>query len=100
MTENENMDDKRSRILKAALEVIAENGFHNSPTSFIAKRAGVSVGLIYRYFENKEQLIEEVYRIEDENRITSYNVCYTKLLRTLEKPESIESLLEMRGCLC
>jgi len=37
----------------AALELIAEHGFHGVPAASIADQAGVGVGTIYRYFENK-----------------------------------------------
>lgn len=53
--------DKRTAILEAALELIAECGFHGAPTSMIAKRAGVGVGTIYRYFEDKDTLIHALY---------------------------------------
>ena len=52
---------KKDAIIKAAIELIAEHGFHQSPTSLIAKRAGVGSGTIYRYFETKDVLIEEVF---------------------------------------
>lgn len=55
--------DKRTAILDAALKLIAENGFHGTAVSQIAEDAGVSVGIIYRYFESKDDLIEKVYRI-------------------------------------
>jgi AcrR family transcriptional regulator len=54
--------DKREDIVRAALELIAENGFHGAPMSMIADKAGVGAGTIYRYFENKEVLINELYR--------------------------------------
>lgn len=60
--------DKRDEILQAALELIAERGFHASPMAELAKRARVGAGTIYRYFENKEVLIAELYR-ELEKRI-------------------------------
>lgn len=53
--------DKRDEIVRAALELIAENGFHGAPMAMIADRAGVGAGTIYRYFENKEVLIGELY---------------------------------------
>jgi AcrR family transcriptional regulator len=53
--------DKRDEIVRAALELIAENGFHGAPMAMIAERAGVGAGTIYRYFENKEVLINELY---------------------------------------
>ena len=54
--------DKRDEILRAALEMIAENGFHGAPMAMIAERAGVGAGTIYRYFENKDVLITELFR--------------------------------------
>lgn len=54
--------DKRSAILRAALELFAEKGFHGAPTSLLAERAGVGVGTIYRYFKDKDELIRELYR--------------------------------------
>ncbi len=53
--------DKRDEIVLAALEIIAENGFHGAPMAMIAERAGVGAGTIYRYFENKDVLIREIY---------------------------------------
>ncbi len=49
--------DKREAILRAALELIAEHGFHGAPTAMIAAKANVAIGSIYRYFENKDALI-------------------------------------------
>lgn len=54
--------DKREEIVKAALELIAEHGFHGAPMAMIAERAGVGAGTIYRYFENKDVMIAELFR--------------------------------------
>jgi len=54
--------DKRTTIFQAALELIAEHGFHGAPMSLVAQRAGVSAGIIYHYFASKEELIHELYR--------------------------------------
>jgi AcrR family transcriptional regulator len=54
--------DKRAIILQAALELIAERGFHGAPMSLVAQRAGVSAGIIYHYFDSKEALIHALYR--------------------------------------
>lgn len=55
------MTDKRVDILKATLKLISEHGFHGTPMSKIAEQAGVGAGTIYRYFENKEALIDELF---------------------------------------
>jgi AcrR family transcriptional regulator len=53
--------DKRADILKATLKLISEHGFHGTPMSKIAEEARVGAGTIYRYFENKEALINELF---------------------------------------
>ena len=50
-------DNKHDRILHAAIEVFAENGYFNSRISDIAKKADVADGSIYLYFKNKEQIL-------------------------------------------
>jgi len=62
--------NKREEILRAALELIAEQGFHGAPMAMIAKKAGVGAGTIYRYFPCKNSLIAELYQ-ELENEMTS-----------------------------
>src|SRR5437764_8517032 len=49
--------DRRSQILDAALGCFAKRGFHQTSMHDISGEAGISVGLIYRYFENKEAVI-------------------------------------------
>lgn len=53
--------DKRGAIIRAAMELVAEQGFHGTPTSQIAQKAGTGVGTIYRYFKDKDELIEEIH---------------------------------------
>lgn len=54
--------DKRKDILRAALELIVEQGFHGAPMGAIAERAGVGIGTIYRYFKNRDELISILYK--------------------------------------
>ena len=60
--------DKRQAVLDAALELIVEFGFHGAAMSKVAKRAGVSAGIIYHYFKNKDDLISQLY-IEVKQRV-------------------------------
>ena len=55
------MTEKRTEILKATLMLISEHGFHGAPMSKVAEAAGVGAGTIYRYFENKDVLINELF---------------------------------------
>ena len=52
-------EEKRSLIMKVALELFAEEGYHNTSISKIASRAGISKGLLYNYFDSKEDLIKD-----------------------------------------
>lgn len=54
---------KKERIMYATLKLITEHGFHATPVSMIASEAGVGAGTIYRYFENKEAIINELYDV-------------------------------------
>lgn len=63
--------DKRGDIVKAALELLAEQGFHGAPMALIAEQAGVGAGTIYRYFENRDVLINHLYS-ETYERVHKY----------------------------
>jgi AcrR family transcriptional regulator len=54
--------DKREAIVAAALELFVERGFFGTTVPEIADRAGVGAGTIYRYFDSKEALVNELYR--------------------------------------
>jgi len=54
--------DKREAILEAALDLFAERGFHGTAVPAVAERARVGAGTIYRYFESKEALVNELYK--------------------------------------
>jgi len=54
-------NNKKEDVVQAAMEIIAQEGFHNAPTALIAKRANVGMGTIYRYFKSKDELIHEIY---------------------------------------
>ena len=60
------MTDKKESILHAALELFANDGYNATPTSRIAKQAGVSEGLIFRHFGSKKGLLEAIMEdVED-----------------------------------
>lgn len=47
-------EEKRARILAVAISEFASRGFNNANTNIIAKKAGISVGSLYKYFQTKE----------------------------------------------
>ncbi|ERK60019.1 putative HTH-type transcriptional repressor Bm3R1 [Gemella bergeri ATCC 700627] len=64
-------NDKRERILRAALEMFLHRGYDGTAIPPIAKAAGVSVGTIYRYFESKESLVNELFQ-ETVNKLSRF----------------------------
>ena len=61
------MTEKQENIIAAALELFAQEGFKSTSTSKVAKKAGVSEGLIFRHFKNKDGLLEAIIQ-EGETR--------------------------------
>ncbi|WP_372950319.1 TetR/AcrR family transcriptional regulator [Mariniphaga sp.] len=53
---------KKQLIMDTALELFAENGFHATSMSHVAKKAGVSKGLAYNYFESKQEILDEIIK--------------------------------------
>ncbi len=53
---------KREDIERAALALFAERGFHGTSMPELAKAAGVGPGTIYRHFENKDALVNQMYQ--------------------------------------
>ena len=60
------MTEKQERILQAALELFAQEGFRATSTSKVARKAGVSEGLIFRHFGNKDGLLEAIVKQGEE----------------------------------
>lgn len=50
----------KQKILNAALEVFATEGYHSATVDAIAKTAGISKGLIYNYFKGKDDVLQEL----------------------------------------
>ncbi|MBS3807120.1 MAG: TetR/AcrR family transcriptional regulator [Bacteroidales bacterium] len=53
-------EEKRSKILDAALKLFGYEGYHSSSISKIARKAGISKGLVYNYFDSKEEIVQEI----------------------------------------
>jgi AcrR family transcriptional regulator len=55
-------EEKRRLILDAAVRTFARKGYHSSRVGDIAEEAGVAYGLVYHYFESKQDVLESIFR--------------------------------------
>ena len=83
--QTESTPDRRTQILDAALVCFAKRGFHQASMHDISAEAGISVGLIYRYFENKDAVISAM---ADRHKKEIHEV----LERAQQAPTLLESL--------
>lgn len=85
-------DERRSRILDAAVEHFAQWGFHASSLARIAKDVGITQGGLLHHFRSKEDLLVQVLeRTEEQDKERFFaeeyptaTACYTGLLRLTE----------------
>jgi AcrR family transcriptional regulator len=54
-------DEKRDRIINAAIKEFAQRGYKDASTNEIVKEAGISKGLLFHYFKNKKSLFLFMY---------------------------------------
>jgi len=81
----DNSLDRPAQILDAALVCFAKRGFHQASMHDISAEAGISVGLIYRYFQNKDAVISA---IADRHKKQIHEI----LGRARQAPSLLESL--------
>jgi len=53
-------ENKKALIMRSALELFAESGYHSVSVKDIAKKSQISKGLLYNYFESKEDLLKAI----------------------------------------
>jgi TetR/AcrR family transcriptional repressor of uid operon len=82
---NEPTVDRRTQILDAAVICFAKRGFHQASMHDISAEAGISVGLIYRYFKSKEEVIAAM-------AARHKNEIHEMLERARQAPTLLESL--------
>lgn len=89
------MTNKKENILKIALEMFGELGYNAVSTSAIAKKAGVSEGLIFRHFTNKDGLLAAILEQGNEQAtkhfasIVMENDAKTVIRKAIDLPLSI-----------
>lgn len=68
------MEETKGRIIKSAIKLFANKGFHETKVEDIAVESGVAKGTIYLYFKSKEEIMESSLDFIFSEAINSYNV--------------------------
>lgn len=77
--------NKRERILDAAIDVFCASGYEAASMADVAVKAGVGKGTIYLYFNSKESLFEEAYKLCYEQRVLACGAHVDEVSGALDK---------------
>lgn len=80
--------EKKNKIIEAGYELFSETGYYGTNTQEIAKRAGVSTGIVYGYFEDKRDILICVLKIYIE-RVSAPLMVAMKDLKSKDDLEKI-----------
>ena len=84
--------DKRELILQAALHIFSRKSFHQVKVEEIAAWAGVGKGTVYDYFNSKEEIFRETFKVSSERYMEIFDRCLEDSLPFWEKVRFILKL--------
>ena len=86
---------KINLIMDTALELFANEGYFTTSISKIAKKAGISKGLMYNYFESKEELLIRIMSIGFEDMLNTFDPDHDGVLSEEEMVDFIHKAFNM-----
>ena len=88
-------DEKQNSIKRSVVQLILQEGFHGTSISKIARLAGVSPATVYIYYQNKEEMLRDIYREYAED---VFDYLLPKLLPDMSGEELIDVLIRQYYC--
>jgi len=76
------VEERRAEIVRAAVKLFSERGYYSTTIQQIAREAGISVGLVYQYFRDKD----DVLFLSLKNVLESYETEIPRALEGIEHP--------------
>jgi AcrR family transcriptional regulator len=65
-------DEKRDAVLRMAVRLFLDEGYHRTPLARVAERLNITKPALYNYFQNKEEILRELFRLGDEQYEESF----------------------------
>lgn len=86
--------EKKNKIIKAGYELFCEKGYYKTNTAEIAKRAGVSTGIVYNYFTDKKDIFLSVLDYTKESLQNSMLLSLNLVDPTIDLGQSIRQIID------
>lgn len=86
--------EKKNKIINAGYELFSEVGYYGTNTAEIAKRAGVSTGIVYGYFSDKRDILICVLEIYLDNVIQPLLKTFDKMKAPLELGSLVPKIID------
>jgi AcrR family transcriptional regulator len=83
-------EERRGSVIKAAIPVFAEHGYHAASTMEIAKKAGISQAYVFRLFPTKPELFAAAYNVASARMVETFREAASKA-----RAEGLDPLEEM-----
>jgi AcrR family transcriptional regulator len=89
-------EERRTAVLRAAVECVAVTGYDNLRLRDVARAAGVSTGLLQHYFETRDELVAEAFRQASEDLLQEWGVLLASDPPPWERLDALVSQLALR----
>jgi AcrR family transcriptional regulator len=87
--------EKKQLIMNTALELFANKGYENTSVKDITKAAGIAKGLLYNYFQSKEELLETILNQGIDDLLSNFDLNKDGVLESYELETYIEKSFKM-----
>lgn len=91
--EDKKMTPAQTKVLQSAIQLFAEQGYSATSTAAVAEDAGVSQAVIFKYYKNKEGLLDQILNLAIDNLLPRYGNDFVSKLRTEAGQDSFEDFL-------
>ncbi len=87
--------EKKNKIINAGYELFSEVGYYGTNTAEIAKRAGVSTGIVYGYFQDKRDILISVLEIYIDKAFAPFLRLFDKLTLPVDFDALVPKIIDM-----